>query len=80
MSWRTCATTSCPGCGRMVHAAVRRGKRRIVLPRTANMLLLGEAVSPRVGDLIATALTRRPIARALGLSRGRTYHETISSR
>jgi hypothetical protein len=44
------------------------------------MLLLGEAFSPRIGDLIATALTRRPIARLLGMSRGRTYHETISSR
>ncbi|MGW4059890.1 SDR family NAD(P)-dependent oxidoreductase [Amycolatopsis sp. NPDC004747] len=65
---------------RAVVTAVRRGKRRVVLPRTANMLLLGEAVSPRIGDLIATALTRRPIARALGLSRGKTYHETILSR
>lgn len=64
---------------RAVVTAVRRGKRRVVLPRTANMLLLGEAVSPRIGDLIATALTRRTIARALGLSRGRTYHETILS-
>lgn len=64
---------------RAVVSAVRHGKRRVVLPRTANMLLLGEAVSPRIGDLIATALTRRPFARALGLSRGRTYHETILS-
>ncbi|WP_169816372.1 SDR family NAD(P)-dependent oxidoreductase [Nocardia miyunensis] len=63
-----------------VIAAVRRGKRRVVLPRTANMLLLGEAVSPRVGDTIAAALTRRPIAKALGMSRGKTYHETISNR
>jgi short-subunit dehydrogenase len=62
---------------RAVVAAVRRGKRRVVLPRTANMLLLGEALSPRVGDLIAAALTRRPIARMLGMSRGRTYHQTI---
>jgi hypothetical protein len=43
------------------------------------MLLLGEAVSPRIGDLIATALTRRPIAKLLGMSRGKTYHETILS-
>jgi NADP-dependent 3-hydroxy acid dehydrogenase YdfG len=64
---------------RAVVAAVRRGKRRVVLPRTANMLLLGEALSPRIGDMIATALTRRPIARVLGMSRGRTYHETIAS-
>ena len=62
---------------RAVVTAVRRGKRRVVLPRLANMLLLGEALSPRIGDLIATALTRRPIARMLGISRGKTYHETI---
>jgi NADP-dependent 3-hydroxy acid dehydrogenase YdfG len=60
-----------------VVAAVRSRKRRVVLPRTANMLLLGEALSPRIGDLIATALTHRPIARLLGMSRGKTYHETI---
>ncbi|MFE1957042.1 SDR family NAD(P)-dependent oxidoreductase [Streptomyces sp. NPDC059479] len=64
---------------RAVTKAVRRGKRRVVLPRTANMLLLGEALSPRIGDLIATALTQRPIARLLGMSRGKTYHETILS-
>lgn len=64
---------------RAVVVAVRRGRRRVVLPRTANMLLLGEALSPRVGDLIATALTRRPIAGLLGMSRGKTYHETILS-
>ncbi|MFF0458577.1 SDR family NAD(P)-dependent oxidoreductase [Nocardia africana] len=63
-----------------VVAAVRHEKRRVVLPRTANMLLLGEAVSPRLGDLIASALTRRSIAKALGMSRGKTYHGTISGR
>lgn len=65
---------------RAVVAAVRRGKRRVVLPRTANMLLLGEALSPRIGDRIATALTLRPVAGLLGMSRGKTYHETIASR
>jgi NADP-dependent 3-hydroxy acid dehydrogenase YdfG len=64
---------------RAVVTAVQRGKRRVVLPRTANMLLLGEAVSPRIGDLIATALARRPVATLLGMSRGKTYHETILS-
>lgn len=63
---------------RAVVAAVRRRRRRVVLPRTAHMLLLGEALSPRVGDLIATALTVRPIARVVGMSRGKTYHDTIS--
>ena len=65
--------------GRSVVAAVRHGRRRVVLPRTANMLLLGEAFSPRIGDLIASGLTRRPIARLLRLSRGQTYHEMISA-
>ncbi|MDX3263031.1 SDR family NAD(P)-dependent oxidoreductase [Streptomyces sp. MI02-2A] len=64
---------------RAVVAAVRQGKRRVVLPRMANMLLLGEALSPRIGDLIATALTKRRIARLLRMSSGKTYHETIAS-
>jgi NADP-dependent 3-hydroxy acid dehydrogenase YdfG len=63
--------------GRAVVAAVRRGRRRVVLPRTANMLLLGEALSPRIGDLIASALTLRRVVGLLGMSRGKTYHETI---
>jgi hypothetical protein len=45
----------------------------------ASMLLLAEALSPRLGDLIATALTRRSIAKLFGMSRGKTYHETIAS-
>jgi NAD(P)-dependent dehydrogenase (short-subunit alcohol dehydrogenase family) len=63
--------------GRSTVAAVRHGRRRVVLPRPASMLLLGEALSPRIGDLIAAALTVRPVARLLGISRGKTYHETI---
>jgi NAD(P)-dependent dehydrogenase (short-subunit alcohol dehydrogenase family) len=62
---------------RAVVAAVRHGKRRVVLPRPASALLLGEALSPRIGDAIATALTVRPIARLFGMSRGKTYHQTI---
>lgn len=63
--------------GRKVVIAAHRGTRRVVMPRTANMLLLGEAVSPRIGDFIASALTLRPVARLLGMSRGVTYHEAI---
>ncbi len=65
--------------GRATVDAVARGRRRVVLPRQANMLLLGEALSPRIGDLIASALTVRPIAWLLGLNRGRTYHEAIGA-
>jgi len=57
--------------------AVRQGTRRAVLPRTANMLLLAEALSPRLSDLVAQALTVNPIARLLGMSRGPTYHEVV---
>lgn len=64
---------------RAVVSAVRRGKRRVVLPRTANMLLLGEAFSPRIGDLIASALTHRWIAWTVGMGRGKTYHQIISN-
>ncbi len=64
--------------GHSVVTAVRRGTRRVVLPRTAGMLLLGEALSPRIGDLIASALTVRPVARLFGMSRGRTYHEIVA--
>src|SRR5581483_11665621 len=65
--------------GRAVVSAVRWGRRRVVLPRTANMLLLGEAFAPRIGDLIATALAHRLIARLLRMSRGTTYHETLAT-
>ncbi len=66
--------------GEAVVAAVRRGKRRVVLPQMANMLLIGEALSPRLGDVIALALAIRPIAWLLGMSRGKTYHQVIAHR
>ncbi len=66
--------------GRSVVAAVRRGTPRVVLPRIANVLLLGEALSPRIGDLIAHGLSLRLVARLFGMSRGTTYHEAIGNR
>lgn len=63
--------------GNAVVAAVRHRRRRVVLPRRANTLLLGEALSPRIGDAIARALTVRPVAALLRMSRGTTYHETV---
>jgi NADP-dependent 3-hydroxy acid dehydrogenase YdfG len=64
---------------RAVVTAVRRGQRSVVLPRVVNVLLLGDALSPRLGDLMVTALTVRPVARLLGLSGGKTLHQTISA-
>jgi len=66
--------------GRVVVAAVRHRTPRVVLPRIANLLLLGEALSPRIGDLIAYGLSLRPVARLFGLSRGTTYHQAITNR
>ena len=66
--------------GRAVVAAVRRATPRVVLPRVANVLLLGEALSPRIGDLIAYGLSLRPVARLFRISRGTTYHQAIASR
>ena len=58
-------------------AAVRRGTPRVVVPAVPGLLLLGEALSPRLGDAIARALARGWLARLLGMSRGRTYHEIL---
>ncbi|HEX8869254.1 MAG TPA: SDR family oxidoreductase [Lentzea sp.] len=63
--------------GLAVVKAVRKGTKRVVLPRRANNLLLGEALSPALGDLIATALSKKRVARLLGMS-GRTYHELLA--
>jgi NAD(P)-dependent dehydrogenase (short-subunit alcohol dehydrogenase family) len=65
--------------GHAVVSAVRRGKRRLIMPRMANMLLFGEALSPRIGDLIAKALSIKPIAWSLGMYRGKTYHQLLPS-
>ena len=62
----------------VVIKAVVHKRRRTVLPWQANILLLGEAVSPWLGDLIARALTVRTISRLLGMSSGPSYHTAIS--
>jgi NAD(P)-dependent dehydrogenase (short-subunit alcohol dehydrogenase family) len=62
---------------RAVVTAVRRGAPRVVMPGPAKLLLLGEAFSPRIGDLIASALAHRSFIRLVGMSRGKTYHQTI---
>jgi NAD(P)-dependent dehydrogenase (short-subunit alcohol dehydrogenase family) len=62
---------------RAVVRAVRRGAPRVVMPGPAKLLLLGEAFSPRIGDLMASALAQRSFIRLVGMSRGKTYHQTI---
>lgn len=63
---------------RAVLKAVRRKTARVVLPRPASVLLLAEALSPRIGDFLAAALTRKPVAFLVGMGRGRTYHQTLA--
>jgi NAD(P)-dependent dehydrogenase (short-subunit alcohol dehydrogenase family) len=62
---------------RAVVTAVRRGAPRVVMPGPAKLLLLGEAFSPRIGDLMASALAQRSFIRLVGMSRGKTYHQAI---
>jgi short-subunit dehydrogenase len=64
---------------RAIVNAVRTGKRRLILPRVASSLLLAEALSPRLGDLLARALTNKPLAWSLGIYRGKTYHDLLPS-
>jgi hypothetical protein len=52
----------------------------VVLHWQAKLLLLGEALSPWLGDQIARALTVRFVARLLGMSRAPTYHDTLARR
>lgn len=68
------------GVARAVVTAVRRGKRRVVIPRIVTLLLVAEAISSRVGDLVITGLSRyRWFGWVIGLSRGKTYHQSIST-
>ena len=62
---------------RAVVAAAYRGTPRVVVPAMPGLLLLGEALSPRLGDAIARALADGWLARLLGMSRGQTYHDVI---
>jgi hypothetical protein len=43
------------------------------------MLLLAEALSPRLGDNVADAQSRGRIAGVLRMNRGRAYHDRIKS-
>ncbi|WP_406813507.1 SDR family NAD(P)-dependent oxidoreductase [Mycobacterium sp. M23085] len=65
---------------RTVVGAVRRGKRRVVIPKIVTVLLVTEAISSHLGDLVINGLARyRWFGRAIGLSRGKTYHQSIST-
>jgi len=50
-------------------------KARIVIPFQPKMLMLADAISPRIGDLIVRLLPNKIFSRLLGTYRGKLYHE-----
>ncbi|MEU2358198.1 SDR family NAD(P)-dependent oxidoreductase [Streptomyces misionensis] len=60
-----------------VVSAVRHNKRRVILPRIVNLLMLAQALSPRFGDLIVRALAVRHVAKLMGLGNGTTFQEVV---
>jgi short-subunit dehydrogenase len=48
---------------------------RIVVPFQPKLLLLADAISPNMGDLIVRLLSNKVFSRLLGTYRGKLYHE-----
>lgn len=53
--------------------AVYRRQARVVLPAPPRMLLLGDALSPHLGDLIVRLLSKPVFSYLIGMYRGRVY-------
>ncbi len=54
-------------------SAVRNNRPRAILPWQPKMMLLADALSPRLGDFIVRLLSTRVFSRLIGMNRGRTY-------
>jgi NADP-dependent 3-hydroxy acid dehydrogenase YdfG len=63
----------------IVKAAYKRPPR-VVLPAPPHILLLGDAVSPHVGDLIVRLLSKPAFSTLVGMYRGRVYEHHPSRR
>jgi len=48
---------------------------RIIVPFQPKLLLLADAISPHIGDLVVKLLSNKVFSRLLGTYRGRLYHE-----
>lgn len=59
--------------------ALRKKKVRLILPFQARFLLLMDAFSPRLGDLLVRLLSNRFFARFLGTFRGTSYAHNPST-
>ena len=53
--------------------AVSKQQPRVVMPAAPHMLLLGDALSPHVGDLIVRLLSKPLFSYLVGMYRGRVY-------
>jgi len=60
--------------------AVYKRPPRVVLPAPPHMLLLGDALSPHVGDLIVRLLSKPAFSYLVGMYRGRVYEHHPSGR
>jgi NADP-dependent 3-hydroxy acid dehydrogenase YdfG len=60
--------------------AVYKRPPRVVLPAPPHMLLLGDALSPHVGDLIVRLLSKPVFSYLVGMYRGRVYEHHPSGR
>ncbi|MCH8013342.1 MAG: SDR family oxidoreductase [Candidatus Dadabacteria bacterium] len=48
---------------------------RIIVPFQPKLLLLADAISPHIGDLVVKLLSNKVFSRLLGTYRGRLYHD-----
>ena len=53
--------------------AVYKRQARVVLPAPPRMLLLGDVLSPHLGDLIVRLLSKPVFSYLIGMYRGRVY-------
>lgn len=56
-----------------VLTGIEKNHRRIVIPFQPNMLVIADAFSPRLGDMVLRMLPNKVISRLLGTYRGRLY-------
>ena len=63
---------------RAVVEGIAHNRARIVVPFQPRMVLLADAVSPGIGDIIVRMLPNRTFSRLIGIYKGKSYHESVS--
>lgn len=62
---------------RAVVEGIVHNRARIVVPFQPKMVLLADAVSPGISDMIVRMLPNRTFSRLIGMYKGKSYHETL---